>query len=83
MLTFRVDKNNALGIKPVSVRVELFVVLQNGKKIGLSLGRWTQTRGAASGFASLGRAGEWHRPTLPSDFQPLRLAVRCFGAQLA
>jgi len=50
MITARVDKINALGIKPVAFRVELFVVLQNGRKVGLSLGRWTQTRGAASSF---------------------------------
>jgi len=50
MITARVDKVNALGIKPVAFRVELFVVLQNGRKVGLSLGRWTQTRGAASSF---------------------------------
>lgn len=49
-ISARVDKVNALGIKPVSFRVELFVVLQNGKKVGLSLARWTQTRGAASSF---------------------------------
>ncbi|KAF2155687.1 Pkinase-domain-containing protein [Myriangium duriaei CBS 260.36] len=49
-ITARVEKNNALGIKPVSFRVELFVVLQNGRKNGLSLARWTQTRGAQSGF---------------------------------
>jgi len=50
MITARVDRINALGIKPVAFRVELFVVLQNGRKVGLSLGRWTQTRGAASSF---------------------------------
>ncbi|KAF4551659.1 Protein kinase domain-containing protein 1 [Elsinoe fawcettii] len=49
-ITARVEKQNALGIKPVSFRVELFVVLQNGKRSGLSLGRWTMVRGAASGF---------------------------------
>ena len=49
-ITARVDRNNALGIKPVAFRVELFVVLQNGRKVGLSLGRWTQVRGAASSF---------------------------------
>lgn len=49
-ITARVDKVNALGIKPVAFRVELYVVLQNGKKVGLSLGRWTQVRGAASSF---------------------------------
>lgn len=49
-ITARVEKNNALGIKPVTFRVELFVVLQNGRKAGLSLARWTQVRGAASAF---------------------------------
>ena len=49
-ITASVNKTNALGIKPVSFRVELFVVLRNGKKVGLSLARWTQTRGAASSF---------------------------------
>lgn len=49
-ITARVDKVNALGIKPVAFKIELFVVLQNGKKVGLSLARWTQTRGAASSF---------------------------------
>ncbi|KAK8212894.1 serine/threonine-protein kinase gin4 [Zalaria obscura] len=50
IITFRVDKTNALGIKPVVVRVELFVVLEHGRKVGLSLARWSQVRGAASGF---------------------------------
>jgi len=53
MITARVDKINALGIKPVAFRVELFVVLQNGRKVGLSLARWTQTRGAASSFCQV------------------------------
>lgn len=50
IITARVDKNNALGIKPVTFRIELFVVLERGQRVGLSLGRWTQVRGAASSF---------------------------------
>lgn len=49
-ITARVDKINTLNMKPVSFRVELFVVLQNGKKAGLSLARCSQTKGAASSF---------------------------------
>jgi len=46
----RVDKLNALGIRPVTFRIEFFVVLQHGKRSGLSVARWSQVRGAASGF---------------------------------
>lgn len=49
-ITARVDKINTLNLKPVSFRIELFVVLQNGKKAGLSLARCSQTKGAASSF---------------------------------
>lgn len=49
-ITARVDKINSLDIKPVVFRIELFVVLQNGKKAGLSLARCQQVRGAASSF---------------------------------
>lgn len=49
-ITCRVDKVNSLDIKPVAFRIELFVVLQNGKKAGLSLARCQQVRGAASSF---------------------------------
>lgn len=49
-ITARVDKINTLDIKPVAFRIELFVVLQNGKKAGLSLARCEQVRGAASSF---------------------------------
>ncbi|GAB7348093.1 hypothetical protein MBLNU459_g6118t1 [Dothideomycetes sp. NU459] len=49
-ITARVDKVNTLSMKPVSFRIELFVVLQNGKKAGLSLARCSQTKGAASSF---------------------------------
>lgn len=48
--TGRVDKVNSLNIKPVSFRIELFVVLQNGKKAGMSLARCEQVKGAASSF---------------------------------
>jgi len=46
----RVDKTNSLDIKPVAFRVEIFVVLEHGKKVGLSIARFVQVKGAASGF---------------------------------
>lgn len=46
----RVDKNNTLNLKPVAFRVELFVVLEHGCKVGLSIARFVQVKGAASGF---------------------------------
>jgi hypothetical protein len=46
----RVDKNNTLNLKPVAFRVELFVVLEHGVKVGLSIARFVQVKGAASGF---------------------------------
>lgn len=46
----RVDKINSLDIKPVAFRVEIFVVLEHGKKVGLSISRFVQVKGAASGF---------------------------------
>ena len=49
-ITARVDKQNALDIKPVSFRIELFVVLEHGRKVGLSIARFVQVKGAASGF---------------------------------
>lgn len=49
-ITARVEKQNALDIKPVSIRIELFVVLEHGRKTGLSIARFTQVKGAASGF---------------------------------
>lgn len=39
-----------LKIKPVSFVVELFVVLEHGRRANLCLARFTQTRGAASSF---------------------------------
>ena len=50
MITARVDKQNALDIKPVAFRIELFVVLEHGRKVGLSIARFVQVKGAASGF---------------------------------
>ncbi|KAK5175316.1 serine/threonine-protein kinase gin4 [Saxophila tyrrhenica] len=49
-ITASVGKHNALDIKPVSFRIELFVVLEHGRKVGLSIARFVQTKGAASGF---------------------------------
>ncbi|KAI6968353.1 Pkinase-domain-containing protein [Hortaea werneckii] len=49
-ITARVDKENTLGIKPVVFRVELFVVLMHGRLVGLSIARFVQVKGAASGF---------------------------------
>jgi len=46
----RVDKSNHLKIKPVSFVIELFVVLEHGRRANLCLARFTQTRGAASSF---------------------------------
>ncbi|KAH7359906.1 serine/threonine-protein kinase-like protein GIN4 [Pyrenochaeta sp. MPI-SDFR-AT-0127] len=39
-----------LKIKPVSLVIELFVVLEHGRRANLCLARFTQTRGAASSF---------------------------------
>lgn len=50
MITARVDRVNSLDIKPVAFRVELFVVLEHGKRVGLSIARFSQVKGAASGF---------------------------------
>lgn len=49
-ITARVDKVNSLDIKAVAFRVELFVVLEHGRKAGLSVARFVQVKGAASGF---------------------------------
>lgn len=49
-ISARVDRLNALEIKPVSFSIELFVVLEHGRKVGLSIARFVQVKGAASGF---------------------------------
>ncbi|KAI4934006.1 uncharacterized protein J4E92_003676 [Alternaria infectoria] len=46
----RIDKSNHLKIKPVTFVIELFVVLEHGRRANLCLARFTQTRGAASSF---------------------------------
>ncbi|CAI9627871.1 unnamed protein product [Alternaria burnsii] len=49
-ISARIDKSNHLKIKPVTFVVELFVVLEHGRRANLCLARFTQTRGAASSF---------------------------------
>ncbi|KAL1792948.1 hypothetical protein ACET3X_009455 [Alternaria dauci] len=49
-ISARIDKNNHLKIKPVTFVIELFVVLEHGRRANLCLARFTQTRGAASSF---------------------------------
>lgn len=49
-ISARVDKANSLDIRPVAFRVEIFVVLEHGRKVGLSIARFVQVKGAASGF---------------------------------
>ncbi|KAK6420689.1 serine/threonine-protein kinase gin4, partial [Oleoguttula sp. CCFEE 5521] len=49
-MSARVDRNNALDIKAVTFRIEIFVVLEHGCKVGLSIARFVQVKGAASGF---------------------------------
>ncbi|KAF2745870.1 Pkinase-domain-containing protein [Sporormia fimetaria CBS 119925] len=46
----RVDKDNHLKIKPVSLVIELFAILDRGRRARLCLVRCTQTKGAASSF---------------------------------
>lgn len=46
LIPIRID----LKIKPVSFVIELFVVLEHGRRANLCLARFTQTRGAASSF---------------------------------
>ncbi|KAF2639367.1 Pkinase-domain-containing protein [Massarina eburnea CBS 473.64] len=50
VINARVDKENYLRIKPVSLVIELFVVCDNGQPTDLCCARFTQTRGAASSF---------------------------------
>jgi hypothetical protein len=42
-----------LKIKPVTFVIELFVVLEHGRRANLCLARFTQTRGAASARSSI------------------------------
>ncbi|KAF2655256.1 Pkinase-domain-containing protein [Lophiostoma macrostomum CBS 122681] len=50
IINARIDKNNHLKIKPVSFVIELFVVLEHGRRASLCIARFTQTKGAASSF---------------------------------
>ncbi|KAF2873203.1 serine/threonine-protein kinase-like protein GIN4 [Massariosphaeria phaeospora] len=50
VINARIDKNNHLKIKPVSLVIELFVVLEHGRRANLCIARFTQIRGAASSF---------------------------------
>ncbi|EMC94698.1 hypothetical protein BAUCODRAFT_558349 [Baudoinia panamericana UAMH 10762] len=52
-ITARVDKQNTLDIKAVSFRVEMFAVLEHGRKAGLSIARFVQIKGAASAFSKV------------------------------
>lgn len=49
-ISARISKNNHLNIKPVSLVIDLFVVLEHGRRAQLCLARFTQTKGAASSF---------------------------------
>ena len=49
-ISARVDKSNTLDIKPVTFRIELFIVLEEGRRAGLSIARFVQVKGAVSGF---------------------------------
>jgi serine/threonine-protein kinase HSL1 (negative regulator of Swe1 kinase) len=49
----RIDKNNSLDIKPVAFKIELFVVLEHSVKVGMSIARFVQVKGAASGFRTV------------------------------
>ncbi|KAI4254595.1 MAG: hypothetical protein LQ352_003005 [Teloschistes flavicans] len=46
----RVAVNNSLHIRPVSLAIEIFTVLERGRKANLSLARFTQEKGAKSSF---------------------------------
>ncbi|KAK4948967.1 serine/threonine-protein kinase gin4 [Elasticomyces elasticus] len=52
-ISARVDKQNTLEIKPVSFRIEMFVVLEHGRKVGLSIGRFVLVKGSGSAFRSV------------------------------
>ncbi|TKA69862.1 hypothetical protein B0A55_08926, partial [Friedmanniomyces simplex] len=52
-ISARVDRRNTLEIKPVSFRIEMFVVLEHGRKVGLSISRFVLVKGAGSAFQSV------------------------------
>ncbi|KAK3110778.1 serine/threonine-protein kinase gin4 [Teratosphaeriaceae sp. CCFEE 6253] len=49
----RVERQNTLEIKPVSFRVEMFVVLEHGRKVGLSIARFVLVKGSGAGLRSV------------------------------
>lgn len=46
----RLDAVNHLGIREVNFVVEIYVILKEGRRAGLSVARFTQQKGAASSF---------------------------------
>ncbi|KAL8638555.1 MAG: hypothetical protein Q9226_008987 [Calogaya cf. arnoldii] len=46
----RVGEKNSLHIRPVSLAIETFTVLERGRKANLTLARFTQEKGAKSSF---------------------------------
>ena len=57
-VTARVDKSNSLGIAPVEFRAEVFGVLFQGQRAGLSVVRMRQLRGSKGSFLRVSRAVE-------------------------
>lgn len=50
--------STALHIRPVSLAVEIFTVLERGRKANLALARFTQEKGAKSSFERVVKAME-------------------------
>ena len=46
----RVDGKNSLRIPPMTMSIQLYTVLEKGRRAGLSIARLTQERGAKSSF---------------------------------
>ena len=57
-ITARVDKVNSLGIAPVEFRAEVFGVLFQGQRAGLSVVRMRQVKGSKGSFLRVSRAVE-------------------------
>ncbi|KAL8748966.1 MAG: hypothetical protein Q9184_007000 [Pyrenodesmia sp. 2 TL-2023] len=54
----RVGVKNSLHIRPVSLAVEIFTILERGRKANLALARFTQEKGAKSSFERVVKAME-------------------------
>ncbi|KAI4233441.1 MAG: hypothetical protein LQ349_004411 [Xanthoria aureola] len=54
----RVGERNSLHIRPVSLAIETFTVLERGRKANLALARFTQEKGAKSSFERVVKAME-------------------------